>query len=114
MILYQTDTVKLEWLDPDRVRVHPHCCIDGERVQAYRQELRETPGDSLQPIFLVDGVCHDGNHRVLAYRCEGMRRVLAVVVYRGLRDEQKDTELLRVVGFQMPGPGDEDDDGCDD
>jgi hypothetical protein len=101
VILYATDDIRLEWLDPAIVRVHPHCRIDGERVQAYRHELRETPGDSLQPLFVVDGVCHDGNHKLMAYRCEGYRRVLMVVVRRGLRGEGE-PELVRVVGFEMP------------
>lgn len=80
MILPLSAHVQLTTLDPASVALHPDCHVDGERVQAYRHEIRDGGGQGLQPILVVDGVAHDGNHRLLAYRCEGVQRVWAVVV----------------------------------
>ena len=110
MLFYRRDDIRLDWIDPDRVRMHPQCRVDGERIQAYRQELRGHPGASLQPLLVIDGVCHDGNHRLAAYRYEDVRRALAVVVRRaGTEDEDEDGE--RVIGFVTPQADEDEDDG---
>lgn len=80
MIVQPTDEIQLVWIDPASIAVHPDCRCDGERVQAYRYELRDQPGGSLPPVLVVDGVALDGNHRLLAYRAEGVTRALAVIV----------------------------------
>lgn len=82
MVLLPTDEIRLDWVDPATVKMHPDCRVDGERVQAYRRELRETPGGSLPPVLVFNGVALDGNHRLMAYRAEGTPRVLALVVTR--------------------------------
>lgn len=115
MLFYRSDDARLEWIDPDRVRMHPHCHVDGERIQAYRHELRAHPGASLQPLLVIDGVCHDGNHRLAAYRYEDVRQALAVVVRRARADEE-DEGGARVIGFvtpQIEDDEDEDDDAGD-
>lgn len=118
MLFYRRDDICLDWIDPHRVRMHPQCRVDGERIQAYRQELRGHPGASLQPLLVIDGVCHDGNHRLAAYRYEDVRRALAVVVRRAASEADGEGEGERVIGFITPqadedeGEGeDEDDDG---
>lgn len=83
MLILPADSISLEWIDPATVAIHPDCRCDGERVQAYRQELRALPGASLQPVLVMDGRAIDGNHRLLAYRAEGVTRALAVIVRRG-------------------------------
>ena len=83
MLILPSDTVTLEWIDPATIAIHPDCRVDGERVQAYRHELRLIPGATLPPILVVEGEAStDGNHRLLAYRAEGVTRALAVIVVR--------------------------------
>ena len=114
MLFYRREDIRLDWIDLDQVSMHPQCRVDGKRIQAYRHELRGHRGASLQPLLVIDGVCHDGNHRLAAYRYEDVRRALAVVVRRAFVEADDAGDGERVIGFITPQVDEDEDEDEDD